>query len=374
MSDLMDNARDVTRITCMVHQQLDESVVEKLRGLGTHTVLLENARCVRQHVRSRLWGLPGFKVDLMDAPMEIFRTTVPRESALRVMRELAEAVDLQTPGRGSVYAQDIREISRSVPPEIEPAPGDLGGILRDLTLITVILSRSGSGEALARIALKLGAGVPVVSLGTGTGLRDRLGLLRITIPPEKELIHLMVPTHDAAGVQRLLVEEGRINRPGGGFLYQTRIRAGIVDPLVRIGRQEHAASIEQIIAAMDELQRGTSWRKRFAEADFANREVGRPPSRHREIVFVCPEGRSRDYARTAIRVGAPGATVARVRCLSFSDVEGGVAARERGILCVPALQEEAVLNALCEEAASGDDNLCRLQSLEVPGVFFHNPR
>lgn len=374
MSDLIEQASEVSRITCIVHQQLDGLVTECLRALGAQTVLLESARCVRQRVRSRFFGLPGVRVELNDSPMEIFRTTVRREAALRVLRELVEAADLRTPGRGAVYVQDVLELSRFDPPHIEPDDDATGGAMRDLTLISGILSMPGSGEELARIALKLGAGVPVVSLGVGTGIRDRLGLLRITIPREKEVVRLIVPSHDAAALQRLLVEEGRLDRPGGGFLYQTPIRAGVVDPLMRIGRQEHAASMEQVIAALDDLKNGTTWRKRFAGLDPADHGATRLLRNHREIVFSCSEGRADGLVQAAVRAGAAGATTSRVRCLSFSDVEGGIAARERGILCVPAALQGAVLESLRCSAESCSDGVCRLQVVEAPAVFSHSRR
>jgi hypothetical protein len=371
MDNFSEAGREVSRITCMVHQRLGGDVTDCLRTLGAQIVLAESARCVRQRMRARFSGLPGLRVNLTDAPMEIFRTTVPRTSTLRVIGELASAVDLHTPGRGSVYAQDVLELSRLEPPEIPPQVDSREIVLRDMTLLTGILSMAGSGNFLAGIALKLGAAVPVISLGSGTGIRDRLGLLRITIPPEKELVHLIIPAHDAAGLQRLLIEEGRMDRPSGGFLYQTPIRAGVVDPLMRIGRQEHAASMEQVIAAIDDLKKGTAWRKRFLGMEPSSRAAGRWMQNHREIVFICTEGQTGEFVNAAMCAGAVGATTTRLRRLSFSDVEGGIAACERGILCVPTTMESAVAGALCRVAVSCDDPAFRLQLIDAPVVFSH---
>lgn len=371
MADFPETQREASRITCTVHQRLGAKVTDCLRALGTQSVLAESARCVRQRMRARGWGLPGLRVDLTDAPMEMFRTTVPRASALRVICELTSAVNLRTPGRGAVYAQDVLETGRLNFPDIAPDTDCPKIVLRDLTLLTGILSMAGSGELLAGVALNLGAAVPVISLGTGTGIRDRLGLLRITIPPEKELVHLMVPAHDAAGLQRLLIEEGRLDRPGGGFLYQTPIRAGVVDPLMRIGRQEHAASMEQVIAAIDDLKKGTAWRKRFLGQELSTKDTGPLMRTHREIVFVCTEGQADGFVHAAMNAGATGATTARVRHLSFTELEGGIAACVRGILCVPASLESAVMDALCFYARSSDDPAFRLQRIDAPNVFSH---
>lgn len=372
MSDAPTISNEVTRITCAVHPRLGPQVTECLVSLGSHTVLVENARSVRQRVRPRAWVLPGQQVELENSPMELFRTTVPRDSAMQVIETLTRTLDLHTPGRGAVYAQNITEYSQLEPPVIVDAPPQESTAFRDFTLINGILSKAGGGERLTESALRLGACVPIVTRGFGTGLRDQLGLLRITIPPEKEMVQLMVPAHDAAGIQRLLIEDARMDRPGGGFLYQTPVSAGIVDPLLRIGRQEHAASMEQLIAAMDEIKHGTGWRKRFADLEDRQRDDRFITKRHyAEITLVCSEGKADDFVLAAMGAGAGGATTGRVRCLNSSDLEGGVGARERGVICVPTSIRDRVVETLREKSLALDDPLCRIQVLESFSVFFH---
>ncbi len=373
MNDFPMEPKPATRITCMAHRLLARPIMERLTSLGAGAALVENARCVRQRVRARGWGLPGQATDLDDSPMDVFRVAVAREAADRVARELIEAGELRTPGHGMLYAQDLVEYSRAEPPAIDPDPDTRSdGMLRDMALLTCILSMAGSGEQLARIALTLGAGVPVVSRGIGTGIRDRLGLLRIAITPEKEIVRLMIPAHDADGIRRLLIEEGRLDRPGGGFLYQTPIRAGLADPLLRIGRQRHAASMEQIIAALDDIKAGTAWRKRFVAIEDRPEHVARLTRRHyREIVFTCSEGRADDWVRVAMTAGADGATTSRARRLGADSAEGAGVARETGVLCVPSAMADAVLEALRDFAARSDDSASRIQALDAPAVFTH---
>lgn len=375
MIGIYENAQNATRITCMIHQRLGGRIAACFAKLGASTVLSENARCMRQRVRKRAFGLPGSVIEYDDAPMEIFRTTVRREAVPAVMQALTAAGDLSTPGRGTLFAQDVIEYrDTELPPMEATDSASTPGLLRDLRLLTCILSTASGGDLLSRVALQLGACVPVISLGTGTGIRDRLGLLRVTIPPEKQIVSLMVPAHDAGGIQRLLIEEGRLNRPGGGFLYQTPVRQGVADALLRIGHQTHAASIEQIIAAVDELKDGTSWRKRFAGIDEqrAHAAYGRSGS-FVEISFVCAEGRADGLIRAAMNAGAGGVTTSRLRCLGGSaddDTAAGAAARLRGMLCVPSALRERVLKALCEAIEQENATAtCRLQVLEAPSVF-----
>ncbi|MDF3128372.1 hypothetical protein P0Y35_04115 [Kiritimatiellaeota bacterium B1221] len=372
MNDAPPTANDVTRITCAVHPHLGTLVTESLLSLGAHTVLVENARSVRQRVHPRAWGLPGQKVELANSPIELFRTTVPRSSAVQVVETLNQTLELQTPGRGSIYAQDISEYSQLNPPVIKEITSGETTAFRDYTLINGILSKVGGCERLTESALRLGACVPIVTRGFGTGLRDQLGLLRITIPPEKEIVQLMVPSHDASAIQRMLIENARMDRSGGGFLYQTPISFGVVDPLLRIGQQEHAASMEQLIAVIDEMKKGTGWRKRFEAPEDRKRDARFVTHRkYSEITLVCSEGKANDFVLAAMEAGAGGATTERVRCLSASDLEGGVGARERGVICVPTSIRDKVVQVLRDMSQALEDPLCRIQVLQSSSVFFH---
>ncbi len=377
--------REVSRIVCHVHHRLSRHLGERLVELGARSVLIEPGRTVRQLRRPRRFGLPGKVVRLEDQPAEVFTAVVDRDEAEAVMHDIIATAELSLPGRGTIYSQDLVEYRRPaqrdgqldpsqtvrpVSPTRTEAP-DVA-LLRDLALITCILSMPGSGEQLARVALDLGTCVPVVTLGTGTGLRDRLGLLRITVPPDKEIVQLLVPAYDAEGIMRILIDEGNLTQPGRGFVYQTPVRAGVIDTRLRIGAQEHAASIEQIIAAIDELKAGTAWRKRFVGlAGDETDEALRLPRDNREISVICTEGRAETLVEAAIEAGAGGATTSRVRRLSSIDIEGRIAARERSTISVPASICERVVSALLEAARDSDDIADRIEVLDSPAAFTH---
>lgn len=361
---------EASRITLTVHHDIETEVGPILKEIGVKKVFVENARCVRQKMVRRFLGLPGLKVELSDSPNQIYRFSVSRQAASGITCRLIEQLKLQTPGRGSVFTQDLLEMSGAGVDEPEITAPKYERLLEDLILITGIQNKSASGQTLFKVALRLGVGVPVVGAGIGTGIRDRLGLLRITISPEKELVFLMVPRHDASGLQRLLIEEGHLDRPGGGFIYQTPIRVGMVDPLIRIGRQEHAASIEQIIAAIDDLKKSTSWRKRFFGVE--STDSGTIGFNYREIGFFCPEGSGDAMVEAAMRSGAEGATVSRVRLFCFKEEdENRSISGEHGILCVAAAKEKTVLQVLQKIAEEFDHDNWVLQSLHASSVFSH---
>lgn len=389
MSEYCADPREVSRITCHVHHHMSDAVTEELFRLGIQSILVETGRSVRLHQQSRRFGLPGSRVTMADSPADLFRFTIAREDVEPVTQALIQAAELYAPGRGTIYAQDVIEYC---PGEISPATptapatarsasaaGGGGashpvrGTVHDLAVLTCILSMPGSGEQLAREALELGTCVPVVTLGFGTGLRDLLGLLRITIPPEKDVVHLVIPAHDTKSIIRVLIEHMNLNRPGRGIIYQTPARAGMIDTRLRIGRQEHAASIEQIITAIDELKHSTAWRTRFPTLEQKQLGVTPPLFRDRyEITIVSDEGKAGRLVSRAIEAGAGGATTSRVRRVTLTEGENGIAAREYTTIVVPETIRDTVVHSLLDESFIGEaDRTNRLQVLHVPAAFTH---
>ena len=373
MSDSALEGHPVSRIVCHVDHHLSPRVTDCMSRIGVRRLLVEGGRAVRLSLRSRPFGLPGTVARHHGSPVDLFRCTVPRESARSIVADVVAAAELNVPGHGSILVQDATEYRSATRAAVDASPAtdaDRVTLLPDLALVTCILSMPGTGEQLARVALELGACVPVVTLASGTGMRDRLGLLRITIPAEKEVVHLAVPAHDANSIVRLLLEEVRLDRPGQGLVYRTPVRLGLVDTRLRIGKQQHAASIEQIIAALDELKSGTSWRRRFPEIDRgAVGENLRILPNQREITIVCAEGRSGVLVESALRAGAGGATTARVRRMRNGDREDSSAARELSTLVVSDSACSSVTDALLEAIAAGGEANERIEVLESPAVF-----
>lgn len=367
-----DEMRQATRVTLMIHRGLTEKAINLLTKLGLNSVIVENARCVRQNVYASRWGFARLKVELIDTPTDIIRFAVSKDCSDCILCKLIKELELKTPGRGAVYSQNLLQSSAQEIQKPEIEQGKPEQLLNDLTLITGIQSKSGSSENLSRTALKLGAGVPVVGLGLGAGFRDQLGLLRITISPEKEIVYLMVPSHDANGLQNLLIDEGQLDRPDGGFLYQTPIRAGMVDPLLRIGHQEHAASIEQIIAAIDDLKKSTAWRKRIFGVEDSSKTTYKKGITHNELSFVCHDDYGDELMQAAIEGGAQGATMKKVRMLFLQGEEAGHSIPcAQGIICLQADKSDAVISAILAKADELGDKNAVVQSIEAGSIFTH---
>jgi len=337
-----------------------------LPELGIQSVLIENGRTVRRRRHARLFGLPGYTERLDNSPVDLYQFSVAPVISETVIRRLADALHLNRPGRGTVYVQECKALLNIADAHIAP-PDDtrhrLPGLLQNLSVITCIMSMSGSGEELAKLALELGTGVPVVSLGLGAGLRERLGLLRITVPAEKEVVRLLVPALDAEGLMRMLIEKGHLNRPGKGFIYCNPVLCGLLDTALLVGPQQHAATMEQVVAAIDELEKNTAWRRRFHELDHDAKFQLQP--HHDEITIICKEEAAGQYVETALQAGATAATNAHLQRVTFDKTAGG--ARERYTFIVHRSITEQVLGALRQTCDKAE---VQLDCLEVQPVNF----
>jgi nitrogen regulatory protein PII len=375
MGDTIFRDRKAAGITCIVHRSLRRQVMDFLEKIGITKIYVEVGKSERLFIKSRPFGLPGAHQTLHDSPVEIFRFSISTEDTSYVLNSLIAAAELDVQGRGMIFAQELHECGKDPLPHIpiEEKSEEIDAkysLLPGLSLITCILSRPGGGEELARTALELGTCVPVITNGRGTGMRDNLGLLRITIPPEKEIVQLIVPEYDADNIIRLLIEEAKMNLPGRGFLFRTPIDMGVVDTRLRIGRQEHAASIEQIISAIDELKMGTHWRKRFSSTDKNSfGDIIHLLNNYQAISFVCREGKGDSLVNRAMEAGAPGATISRISCLNLRDRESDSAARERNVICVPNNLAKKVIDALLHEEKIIEQFLDFLWIQDVPSVF-----
>ncbi|MBN2769234.1 MAG: hypothetical protein JXR90_00910 [Spirochaetes bacterium] len=343
--DEIYSIREVSRITCVVHQRLSARLADFLRTAGVNTVFARNGRSVRHFVKKRPLFIPGSSVSLQDSSSDIFQFTLPRRFCENMMSGVVEECGLEEGGRGTIYSQDMVMYGGYEPniPDIkeytEPHFHD------DLACITAILSMRGSADVCARLALELGTCVPVITHGHGTGMRDKLGLLRITIPPEKELITLLAPQHDADGIIRMLVEGAKLDKPGRGIIYRTTVASGLTDTRIHIGHQKYAASMEQIIAALDKLHFGTSWRHRFADNENL-RWSHQLVSGNKEVNVVCPEGVVKNLTGIAMENGAGGATTSILRRTAISDNVPGAAAYEQSTLIIDSQKADYVIKAL----------------------------
>ena len=365
----------VSRITCIVNQLISDKVVDFLRDLGV-IIYNESGRTVRDHVKPRPLGLPGDVISLQSSPVNVFRFTVPRENTEAVLNCIINIADLHIPGRGTIFSQELMEFSKEPPfinlDKLSKSKCDIKDamILKNLAYVICVLSGPGSGENLAKIALDLGICVPLITIGSGNDIRDQLGLIRITISAEKEIVHLVMPEEDSDSIIKLLIEQGRLDRPGKGFIYKTPVSMGLIDTRLKIGHQKYAASFEQIIAAIDQIKGGTTWRKRL-DSESASENINKTimPQDNCEISIISDEDRIDQLREACLKVGAMGATTSRVIPQQKEGEEEITLTMIRSAISVPADITDSVVDVLLETSTIRNDNTDRIHVLDSPAAY-----
>jgi hypothetical protein len=168
-----------------------------------------------------------------------------------------------------------------------------------------------------------------------------------------------------------LVEQGRLDRPGRGFIYQTPVSIGLLDTRLKIGSQKSAASLEQIIAAIDQLKSGTNWRKRFDSGNTENSKSGKSllPQDNCEISIISDEDRIDELREACLKVGATGATTSRV--IPQSSNEEIISTMIRSAISVPADKTDSVVDLLLQASTIKNDTTDRIQVLDSPVAYSH---
>jgi hypothetical protein len=381
---------ELYRITCHVPHGVTPIIRNVVAESTVTSAFFQTSRNVQIRERSIPFlsgGLPSLEETLGDT----FFLYASPEVELQIMTEIILRGGLEMADRGSIYSRRVRMTAPSSgtpameTPEDHPAPSATPKdpprrlpIVNDIAAICCIVPR-GQGSAVAQLCLEMGTSVPSVSLARGTGWRDRLGLLRITIPAEKELVTVVAPGADAPFLARRIVEAGRFERPGAGFLFIDHLERGLVNIRLWLGTRHHAASVNQLVAAVDSLWGDTGWRRRFRSEE-ESRQQGGDGYLHdmNEITLISREEETRPLLRKAMEVGAGGATTSRVVPIKTRMTDGPesrVGAMEYTTMIVPSRRAPGVIQSLQNTLPSDSAAPSHfIYSADVPWAYSYRRR
>ncbi|MFH1350930.1 MAG: hypothetical protein ABII26_08315 [Pseudomonadota bacterium] len=367
----MEFKKKVSQITAYVNRNISKDILDSLKEVGVIDLHLAAARSqVIEERKGIFFLLPGR--DLVDDPLDIISFLVAQEAEDSVLSLIIDKGQLNLPGRGSAYSEEITlGMAHELCQENKPDPFTTEKIpLHKLTGICCIVQR-GQGDIVARLALDTGVCVPSLHFGVGTGVRDKMGLLRITIPAEKEIINIATSPFDAEVIMEMMIEVGKLEQPGKGFIYLYPLKQGIINMKVTRGEHRHAASIEQIVAAIDHIRGGAEWRRRTGSGEKTGKKNRDYLIDLVDLTLLCDGGTGTDLVGVAMSAGAPGATIARLKHVRPTDSPLSVLshAREACSMIVSNNQVESILNALDEAGAFTDSCHGQVQLRRVPKAF-----
>ena len=346
------------RISGVFHRTLTPIITSALEKAGVTEYHITPGRRITLRERKGFFGLMT-EARILDHPVDMLSILVAPEIEAGVLETIILSGNLTTPGRGSVYSEDVviyraHDLCRAFCTGPK-ASGEMK-LQKELTGICCIVQK-GEGDEVARVVLDTGTCVPAFTYGHGTGIRDKLGLLRITIPAEKEVVSMMTSSYDAETLMNLLITTGKLNQPGKGFIYLYPIRMGQINMKVMHATSRHAATMEQIIVAIDEMRGGSSWRAKSEslEIDALNQEDYLYDLL--ALTLTCDEGRGEDLVKSAMEAGVPGATTTQKKhiCSPHSDSSRISPAREVCTMIVSKSQVEPAVRIM-EQNGAFDDN------------------
>lgn len=162
---------------------------------------------------------------------DVVQLLTPSKNTEAVMNRIIENGALYQSGAGAVYAVKCKStgfLDNSKPPEKFEKIADHFHVQSDLTGIFCIVQK-GQADSIAKEAMKAGSPGPIVMYGQGKGIRDRMGLIRMAISPEKEIIYSVVDNTDADHVFETMITAGDLHLPGTGFIYMMPLESGLVN-------------------------------------------------------------------------------------------------------------------------------------------------
>ncbi|MEM6985430.1 MAG: hypothetical protein AAF499_02725 [Pseudomonadota bacterium] len=166
---------------------------------------------------------------------------------------------------GAIYSIDYDQAWMSadspvhIAQESQQNTGRVAESAQKLRIVFCVVGHAQS-EKIAKAAIEHGAHGPIISYAEGRGLRDRLGWLRITKDHEQEVMTILADEEDVDDLIDVLAKAGEFHLPGRGFMYSLPISKGLFNIPSRIAGHHHAASMQQVIHAIDQLSGHTNWR------------------------------------------------------------------------------------------------------------------
>jgi hypothetical protein len=369
----MDIDKKVAEITIVADKEIVSAVLEDLESIGLeYSNSIAGRRDLLQE-RKGLLKIFGNGKSILHDPITTLSFLVSSETEGSILNFIINKGGLNIPGRGSVFSKEVtlfKAHEQCQENQIQDIETKTRRLFNDLTGICCI-AQKGDGDFLAKVGLETGSGVPAITLGIGTGLRDKIGLWRVTIPAEKEIVNLVTTSHNAENAMEMMIDIGALDQPGRGFIYLYPIKRGLVDVKAYVGLNRQAASIEQIVAVIDEIKGDTRWRRReFSKYP----STGKNRKYFNDLVnftLICNEGRATDLVRAAMAAGAGGATMSKLnyRRTEKSEPMEVSPAREISEMIISKNQIERVAKALEEKGALDDNTHGQMFYSMVPKAY-----
>ncbi len=94
--------------------------------------------------------------------------------------------------------------------------------LTDVYLITCVV-QNGDANEIVNAAQNVGAQGATINYARGTGIKDRMGLIGVTIDEQKEVIRIIVSKEQSNRVFEAMYLSGKLDTPGKGIMWMKKL-------------------------------------------------------------------------------------------------------------------------------------------------------
>ena len=359
------------KVTAILNAKAANLVIEALNSHGFQHIYIQEGRLPILKKSRNLLNFLSDKRSLFSNPVKIVSVYVQSKDEALVLNLVASTARLYHPGQGSLFSEPchLYDTGHMRPNQVVPFETTKHlPFVTGLVGVSVVVQR-GEADPLARALLQSGLGSPCIFFGSGTGLREKIGLLRITIPAAKEILSVVVPTWDTARVVDMLIAVGRLHLPGRGFINTFPVNSGILNTKMTAGHQYQAARLDQVIAAIDSLSGNIDWRRSGfdEEEDFVSRRYIEGADLH----LICNAGHGVSLVKAAMAAGCPGATIEPLRLLQAEGIHENQMspARERSKMMIEHNRIHTILEAIEKAGAYSKEKQTIVFSQDIPKAF-----
>jgi len=310
----------MSAVTLIVGRTRAKRVIRELLDDGVHHLMLNNARgtLIRDQWYQSL-------MPMISPELSVLQMLVPDPLVDVIVEKCARHAQLHRSGAGALFSQPCEDLHHSGTLPLWPLARaerpdeDASANLRENLTVIYLISQGERTDSVCRTAMQSGAHGPVVQYSEGHGLRDRLGWLRITSKPTKEVVCVVVDNVDADLVFAAMARAGQVDRAARGLIYRMPVEKGLINIDSVYAGTRHAASMQQIIRAIDEIKGNKDWRDQNAVGAQGGAAAGLEflagaapvaASEDRALLsIIVPREQARSTALTLIDLGAPGANI-----------------------------------------------------------------
>jgi hypothetical protein len=278
-----------------------ESVSKDLQSAGAKGIF---------HVAARgsIISEGGFLAKMFPPPAPeqcLVQVLIPLSEKQRIFDAAVTSGRLDRVGSGAIFTISCQKAYHSENFPLTEGSEDAENIHQSASLEAICcICEKGVAEDIAQAALTAGAPGPTVTFGEGGGIRDKIPLLRMTKGPEKEFVWCVVDRADSSDVFTSMARAGRITEPGRGFMYSIPVSDGLINVSSTVSTSSHGASMEQVIAAIDDIKGNKEWRSNAESKSsslnttFLNDLIG--------LYCVVPRDHYSEVYDSILDAGAPG--------------------------------------------------------------------